>query len=402
MRKISVCHSISFRFNTLNLESISDHLLAIAEPVDLQLGSYRYMNPKKPHPDDLETYFSLQDCIEPSRYPSWVPREETLEEEYDEVQNYSFSITILMHASAFNDFLSYEPKTLESARYGVNLPPFCSTGFSPLIRINTNPKPLGLTYETYQYSSSHHSLESPHKNHNKRHPSPPNKVSSNKRAKLSESSSPAESLTISIPKSVVDFLGIATILHELNGQNLPIAIIFGYIITLTGGILFISYPPTLEELVLYAEVRRLHEQFKTPCGELDNTLIHIFRSLYELPEFGALDTDIIMKLLRALSADELHLWTLRLVAPLINSPELLHSAFDALLPLASTKFLVYLSYASISPRAQYYTLIDPHRPTFEDCTELLCEGENGLELLDLSEDALDLLDQNFVNNLCAQ
>ena len=248
-------------------------------------------------------------------------------------------------------FGSVESTTYDPALYGVHLPPICKTGAARGICINNDPREQDVDYVTYQFSSTNHRLDPTRDNVTRGQRTSTPTTSSNKRSKLSENSSPSESITISIPKQAFsDYEIQTTVLEDLKHQNLPVSIIFAYIVNFVHGTLCISYPPTLDELMLYARVRALHKVLGTNADRSTYVIEQLFDALITLPHFGTLSSDTVIEFLRyswSLDPDE---WILEVVAPFLNTPLLLERAFSAIMtPTTSMKSFATLAFATLKP-----------------------------------------------------
>lgn len=113
----------------------------------------------------------------------------------------------------------------------------------------------------------------------------------------------SETISIGFSKALYTKLGIEKIMNALDDSLLPTSSIIGYLITLHGGILHMSYPPTLDELVLYCHVYHLHQTLGTCGGLVEQTLFQVLFSLSWFPGFGVVAIGTLNELMRRLFLD---------------------------------------------------------------------------------------------------
>ena len=99
-----------------------------------------------------------------------------------------------------------------------------------------------------------------------------------KRAKTS-SYTPQSTMKVYIPHFLGELYGIASAAESLKNSARPSAVLFGFIISALGGVLHLSYPPTIDEAKLYCEVISLFEHHDIAMGEIIPTFAHVLNSL---------------------------------------------------------------------------------------------------------------------------
>lgn len=104
-----------------------------------------------------------------------------------------------------------------------------------------------------------------------------------KRSKTSNDPETASYLKLYIPHFQYDLYGLADIAQDLKDSARRSEVVVGFVISLLGGVLHLSYPPTLDELKLYCEVILLHEHYGIRMGDFLYTLANVLEGL-RLPQ----------------------------------------------------------------------------------------------------------------------
>lgn len=99
-----------------------------------------------------------------------------------------------------------------------------------------------------------------------------------KRAKLS-SDQTHNTMKAYIPQFTGDLSGLSYIKQQLKDSARRSEVLFGFVITLLGGVLHLSYPPILDEAKLYCEVISLYKAYEHPMGEIIPTFAHVLDAL---------------------------------------------------------------------------------------------------------------------------
>lgn len=107
-----------------------------------------------------------------------------------------------------------------------------------------------------------------------------------KRLCLPPANSAPKTFSLGISSMLNDLLGISDLLDRLKGSIRRPRAIVGFILASLGGVLHLSYPPTLEELQLYCEVIAISTQLERPLNELVVILtatFNAFRTIQPVP-----------------------------------------------------------------------------------------------------------------------
>ena len=104
------------------------------------------------------------------------------------------------------------------------------------------------------------------------------KVSSSKRVKTS-SPTVREVMNVYIPHYRAELYRLASVAKHLKDSARHPRVLLGFIISVLGGILHMSYPPSVDECKLYCEVIVLYEHYGLPIGEIASTFAHVINSL---------------------------------------------------------------------------------------------------------------------------
>ena len=347
------------------------------------------LQPSEDHEDDFATYNELNDLFfNDYRYRGVSSYAD------DEGDTTDYELHFKLHISAIYSahFDPLEPVD-DYKQLGDTFPSFYDSGFSHFVCFNDDPQLDEIEYAHYEYRSvdDQRSTSTNKAATTRTHKTQRKAASSNKRPKLSENSVPSQpqSVRVAVPVEIVECLDLGEHLLALQDENLPLSIIIPYIITLFGGVLHISYPPTLDELVLYMQMIHLHEKFNIPCGDLSRTLYHVVSMLDTFPSFGKLAPDTVIALLQTCWRDYRSDWVIKLVGTLLKGLATLSRTLAAL-PLDTTgcsSSLALLSYASLSSAQEYLeTLRSPFYSesfnfTWENCQSILGLPDAKFELL---------------------
>ena len=128
-------------------------------------------------------------------------------------------------------------------------------------------------------------------------------VPPSKRSKRSESSGssallPAKKLKIGVPTSFANIFGLSSdVWSRLEDSTRPIRAITGFIVSLLGGAIQLSYPPTLEEAAIYCHIICIYEYLGLDAGDLVATLSTTLKALYHpqpvpIPAYTAFAEDL--------------------------------------------------------------------------------------------------------------
>lgn len=128
------------------------------------------------------------------------------------------------------------------------------------------------------------------------------KKSSAKRTSASKAKD-AKTIKIGFSKLPMTKKQMDQIMKYLESSQLPTTSIIGYLLTLCGGILHMSYPPTLDQLVLYCHVIHLHRILETKGGIVEATLNTVIFSLTACPVFGQLSPGVAKALILRIMVD---------------------------------------------------------------------------------------------------
>ena len=138
-------------------------------------------------------------------------------------------------------------------------PRFSNNNFSSLLLVEGDEAPSVLEYSNYEIPVS--TSSSPREVNCEEPPAA--------RRPKSALSSVTETFTIMAPASLAHFVRLPDAIIKLKDVSLPTQSKMGFVVSLFGGALHLSYPPTAEQLQLYAHVIRLYEL----CGFPDH-LVH--------------------------------------------------------------------------------------------------------------------------------
>lgn len=235
------------------------------------------------------------------------PRDE--EETYDyeirmyqnEVFDYEIYLHLVLHAFvAYEIFAALDSEVEEDESLGDKrvISRFYQLGFSPLLsfRASTQAKPpIGYTSFDLDLHESEPRVTAV--NDKEESSEPPKKLTKTASAAKSKASS-AALISFNMPSSLTKAFSIHGVLDALKEIVLPTTSIIGYITTLFGGVLHMSYPPTYDELELYLHVVYLHRRIRTPGAEVEKTLSHVLSSLQRYPSFGFISDFEVLTLIK--------------------------------------------------------------------------------------------------------
>ena len=90
------------------------------------------------------------------------------------------------------------------------------------------------------------------------------------------SDQPQSTMKAYIPHFICELNGLSSVKQHLKDSARRSEVLFGFVISLLGGALHLSYPPTLDEAKLHCEITMLHETYDLPMSTapqiLDSTL----------------------------------------------------------------------------------------------------------------------------------
>lgn len=107
-----------------------------------------------------------------------------------------------------------------------------------------------------------------------------------KRPKTAELSA-RNMLDVYLPSDLADWLFISSVTRKLKDSAHRSEAIAGFVVTALGGVLHVSYPPTLEQLQLYCEVISIYDQHSLRVGVFVGTFAYVLNSLHRVPTITA-------------------------------------------------------------------------------------------------------------------
>ena len=223
---------------------------------------------------------------------------------YDEELDYNVDLRIVL--SNFVDCSDgYRLDSEVSARIllGCPIPRYYELLFASLLIIQSSTNPLPqLSYTYYDLEVRGSNINTTSINQDEASLEPPKKRPKKAAARSPKPTAPP-SISIGVPSSLVLSYNLQTKLKSLNDTLLPTSSLIGYIVTLLGGVLHISYPPTIEELTLYCHVVYLHRRLDTLGREVEDTLTGVLSGLSRYDDFGALPSQTVLDLARVVWLD---------------------------------------------------------------------------------------------------
>ena len=300
------------------------------DPVKLVKDVQQAFEPPLRHPDDAAAYKRIHERLFDEDYnfdlTDWVLHG-------DEIR-FTLCFDFFLPVAAYPGNRRRLDPVNDYRQLGSIFPTFYHAGFSRFLCFNDAPQREGMEYIFFEYGfgDDQRSTSIDKAVNTETHSTQEKASSSNKRPKLSENSVPSQhqSVRVAVPIQLVELLGLSEHLLDLQDENLPLSIVIPYIITLFGGVLHISYPPTLDELVLYMQMIHLHENFGIPCGNLSRTLFRIFERLNDFSFFGNLPSETVISLLERCWKDYRSDWVIKLVGSLLKDQTHLSRALAAL------------------------------------------------------------------------
>ena len=259
-----------------------------------------------------------------------------------------------------------------SSRFGPCFPRFCHHGFSPLLRVYNDVFPSELDYSFFEFELRGLGPQgidiSPRKTFTGDDSTDPTPSKRSKPAGGTGPSFSAETIKIGIPTSLISQFNLQDTIQSLKNLHLPTSSILGYIITLLGGVLHMSYPPTLEEINLYSHVIYLHHRYKTAGGEVWFALRMVVDSMILALDSLDFDSQIIVKAIHSIWLDcERNEPLLKVLAPLLKNAENLTSLTGLLGSHISDSPKLFVDIASaVLSHTKSSSQVGVHHPTSQD------------------------------------
>lgn len=240
-------------------------LLSVEQEAELRFlpnhdGSLRFKMPEKFERDD--------DSID--------SREDALRQ-----YHYSSEITVIMRAI---DYLGVEAEGTEShlhERFPDSIPRFWHNRYSELLVIDEDQLDPSSHYYCFEIPVQHQAtpptLDQDPGNDDE-------KVSNETRSKRSKTSlsEPCNSMKIYVPHFIVELYDLMPTFESLKHSARQTKVLVGFVVSLLGGVLHLSYPPTLDEAKLYCEIIVLHEHYGLRMDDSFKTFTSVLKDL-QLP-----------------------------------------------------------------------------------------------------------------------
>lgn len=204
------------------------------------------------------------------------------------------------------------------------IPPFWKAGFTSMVFLEGETTPPCMEFETIEITGTRNcinewksSVEAQSKadatasghssiskqtttdhlsNHNSNHQASPRQEGQDEHDLLS--------LKIQLPKSCVLAIHLKEHIHELqtalvvdkplNGLVRPFSSVLAYVLARLGGTLFISHPPTIEELRRLFHIIRLYEHFKSVT---DLVFVPAVTSLLSIADWSSFDCETLISII---------------------------------------------------------------------------------------------------------
>lgn len=192
------------------------------------------------------------------------------------------------------DFEAHLVESELCTRFPSHFPRFYLAGSSASLCVINNPLCIDSDLKSY-FITMHSSESSLFQRSNEMDDS----VSRRKKRPKMSASSASSLLHFALPFHLAEFYGFDQWMPLLNDSTFPTTSKFGFIIAALGGILHLSYPPTIEEIRLYCHVYTLLTRYGRPNTNILKLLKLVFYTLMgpQLCDFNVMTADSTRKML---------------------------------------------------------------------------------------------------------